>query len=194
MSDALSDKTLTLIPYSEIFADLVRWVEKGGVNRYWALAFAITVATLWWFMLIRLLSTTAQKFVRTMTTVSHWLGIRPRLAGAMLLPLGNGAPNLFSAMAAIRKGNANLAIGSAIGSSLFMTTVVVSLAVFGAGSLEGKGMLWRDCAFSLLGSCAIFGLVLRRDIRLVEPIALLILYVVYVVVVSIGMFHLHTWA
>jgi hypothetical protein len=46
--------------------------------------------------------------------------------------------------------------------------VVVALVVFGSGGLDGKGMLWRDCSFSLLGSCAIFGLVMGKRIRLVE--------------------------
>ena len=177
---------LGLLDYSEIFAGLVRLLEGAGVKGPVATAMTIGLATLWWALLIRLLSTAAQKFVRTMTTISDWLGIRPRLAGAILLPLGNGAPNLFSALAAIRNGKASLAIGSAIGSSLFITTVVVSLVVFGSGGLQGKGMLWRDCAFSLIASCSIFGMVLSKRIRIVEPIALLVLYAVYVLIVSLG--------
>eukprot|EP01050_Picozoa_sp_SAG11_P021869 SAG11_NODE_3987_length_2120_cov_1.977734_1_plen_492_part_00 len=180
-----SRASVGLLDYRTIFADAVDWFGPAA-GRPFAIGLATAIATVWWLLLIRLLSTTAQKFVRTLMTISNWIGMRPRLAGAMLLPLGNGAPNLFSTLAATRNGNPQLAIGSAIGSSLFITTFVVSLVVFGAGSLQGKGMLWRDCAFALLASCAIFGFVLRERVRLIEPILLLCLYVIYVFVVSIG--------
>ena len=102
--------SIGLIDYGWLFEDGINQLSRL-VPRPLAATLVVGCAMLWWLLLMRLISSTAQKFVRTLRTLSDWLGLQPRLAGAMLLPLGNGAPNLFSALAAMRFGKANLAVG-----------------------------------------------------------------------------------
>ena len=142
---------------------------------------------IWWLFLVRLVAKTAQKFVRTLVTITSELGMPARLAGVTLLPLGNGAPNMFSALAAVRNDQASLALGSAIGSSLFVTTFVVGAVVFGSGgSIDAKGMLLRDSLFLLIGSICVFAVLLNDSIHWVELFLLIVFFVVYVIVVAFG--------
>ena len=59
------------------------------------------------------------------------------IAGVTLLALGNGAPDVFSAIAAGgdsgENSDINLAVSGLMGSVLFITTVVMALSVNAAG-------------------------------------------------------------
>ena len=56
-------------------------------------------------LLLYVLSTTADVyFAPAMVQLSSWLRLRPRVAGVTLLALGNGAPDVFSVLAAYRAG------------------------------------------------------------------------------------------
>ena len=85
---------VSLIPYLEVFycrSGGLRAVVGNGVTT----ALLLALGFLWWLFLVRLLAVTAQKFVRTLTTISEGVGMKPRLAGVTLLPIGNGAPDMF---------------------------------------------------------------------------------------------------
>ena len=78
----------------------------------------------WMVLLLYVLATTADMYPRH-EQFSDVLGLRPRVAGVTLLALGNGAPDVFSVMAAYRAGQGDLAVGALVGGSMFVTTVVV---------------------------------------------------------------------
>jgi sodium/potassium/calcium exchanger 6 len=60
---------------------------------------------IWCCLLLYVLGTTAdQYFAPALIQLSDWLGLRPRVAGVTLLALGNGAPDVFSVIAAYRAG------------------------------------------------------------------------------------------
>ena len=104
-----------------------------------------------------------------------------------LLPIGNGAPDLFSALAAVRNKNVSLAVGSTIGGSLFVTTFVVGAVVYGSGgTVDAKGMMVRDVMFLLVGSVFVFGVLLDGSVYILELVMLMVLYVVYVITVAFG--------
>jgi len=67
----------------------------------------------WVCLLLYVLATTADMYFAPATVqLSDWLGLRPRVAGVTLLALGNGAPDVFSVMAAYRAGQGDLAVGA----------------------------------------------------------------------------------
>ena len=177
---------VSLIPYLELF-----YCHSGrlraAVGDVIAAALLLALGFLWWAFLVRMVAVTAQKFVRTLTTISEGLGMKPRLAGVTLLPIGNGAPDMFSALAAVRNKNISLAVSSAIGGSLFVTTFVIGAVVYASGGgVDAKGMMLRDVTFLLIGSIFLFGILLDGSVYVVELVALIALYVLYVAIVAFG--------
>lgn len=177
---------VSLIPYLEVFYCRSNGLRAAVGDRF-TTGLLLGLGFLWWAFLVRMLAVTAQKFVRTLTTISEGIGLKPRLAGVTLLPIGNGAPDMFSALAAVRNKNVSLAVGSTIGGSLFVTTFVVGAVVYGSGgSVDAKGMMVRDVMFLLIGSVFMFGILLDGNVYVVELILLIGLYVLYVAIVAFG--------
>ena len=171
----------------------------------------------WVCLLLYVLATTADMYFAPATVqLSDWLGLRPRVAGVTLLALGNGAPDVFSVLAAYRAGQGDLAVGAlgpfpaaaapspllcpeptdsvptldlglAVGGSMFVTTVVVGAVITASGgSVKATGMFVRDIAFNLIGSTALFFMCLSERATLYEAGGLFAAYLVYVLAVTQG--------
>ena len=83
----------------------------------------------WVCLLLYVLATTADMYFAPATVqLSDWLGLRPRVAGVTLLALGNGAPDVFSVLAAYRAGQGDLAVG-ALGACPLRTPRRLSLSL-----------------------------------------------------------------
>ena len=178
--------TVSLVPYLDIFYCRSAGL-RNAVGDGLAVALMLAAGAVWWLFLVRLVAVTAQKFVRTLTTISEGVGMRPRLAGVTLLPIGNGAPDMFTALAAVRNKNVSLAVGASIGSSLFVTTFVVGAVIYGSGgTVDAKGMMVRDVMFLLVGSIFVFGILLDGSVYWAELVMLILIYIVYVVAVAVG--------
>ena len=80
------------------------------------------------------LGSTADSYLSPcLETISVKLSCSESLAGVTLLALGNGAPDVFSAIAAggdsAENGDIMLAVSALVGSSFFITTFVMYLAI-----------------------------------------------------------------
>jgi sodium/potassium/calcium exchanger 6 len=80
------------------------------------------------------LGSTADSYLSpSLEAISEKLSCSESLAGVTLLALGNGAPDVFSAIAAggdsAENGDIMLSVSALIGSSFFITTFVMFLAV-----------------------------------------------------------------
>eukprot|EP00889_Picochlorum_renovo_P006836 jgi/Picre1/33866/NNA_001345.t1 len=104
-------------------------------------------------------------FSTILSQISQDMGLPPRLAGVTLLALGNGAPDLSSSIAAIESGNIHLAMGSLVGSVMFVGCVV-------AGRLVLRSMV----------------IVLFGEITFAVVCVLMGIYVLYVIIVAIADF------
>lgn len=83
-------------------------------------------------------------FSSILSQISQDMGLPPRLGGVTLLALGNGAPDLSSAIAAVRSGNYPLALGALTGGTLFVGCVVAGRIVTVSGGVRSRGAQIRD--------------------------------------------------
>ncbi|MBQ7318494.1 MAG: calcium/sodium antiporter [Phascolarctobacterium sp.] len=59
------------------------------------------------------------------TEIAHYAGLSERFIGLTIVALGTSLPELFTSVAAARKGNADIAIGNIVGSNIFNILFVV---------------------------------------------------------------------
>ena len=103
--------------------------------------------------LFKIMGLTAdQYFSNILSQISQDVGMPPRLAGVTLLALGNGAPDLSSSVAAVRSGHPHIALGSLIGSVMFVGCVVAGrLISLHEDGVKSRGAQIRD-VLALLGA------------------------------------------
>ncbi|XP_029999838.1 mitochondrial sodium/calcium exchanger protein isoform X2 [Sphaeramia orbicularis] len=172
-------------------------MEDGFLN-YLDLAFCllppnltpltITLCIIWLFFLFIILGLTASKFFcPNLSAISTSLHLTHNVAGVTFLALGNGAPDIFSAMAAFSYPHtAGLAIGALFGAGIFVTTVVAgSVALVKPFAVASRPFL-RDVIFYMAAVFWTFVILFRGTISLGETLGYLGLYVVYVLTVIIS--------
>lgn len=149
------------------------------------LPLAITLYAIWLLFLFLALGLSASKFFcPNLSAISSTLRLTHNVAGVTFLALGNGAPDVFSAMAAFsRPHTAGLAIGALFGAGIFVTTVVAgSVALVKSFTVASRPFL-RDMVFYMAAVFWTFTILYKGYIRLTEALGYLGLYVVYVVTV-----------
>uniref|UniRef100_A0A0K0CW97 Na_Ca_ex domain-containing protein n=1 Tax=Angiostrongylus cantonensis TaxID=6313 RepID=A0A0K0CW97_ANGCA len=96
---------------------------------------ALIVAGFFWMLLLFvLISSVADDFFSPCVSsiVAH-LKISESVAGATFLAFGNGAPDIFGAIASVLsspKPKAGLALGELLGAGVFVTTMVIATIIF----------------------------------------------------------------
>nr|XP_046243254.1 mitochondrial sodium/calcium exchanger protein isoform X2 [Scatophagus argus] len=172
-------------------------MEDGFIN-YLRVAFCllppnltpltITLCILWLLFLFVILGLTASKFFcPNLSAISTSLHLTHNVAGVTFLALGNGAPDIFSAIAAFSHPHtAGLAVGALFGAGIFVTTVVAgSVALVKPFTVASRPFL-RDVIFYMVAVFWTFVMLYRRTTTLGEILAYLALYVVYVLTVIIS--------
>lgn len=66
--------------------------------------------------------------VTAATAIAAYVGLSERIIGLTIVALGTSLPELFTSVAAARKGNADIAIGNIVGSNIFNILFVVGLS------------------------------------------------------------------
>ncbi|VDI21715.1 solute carrier family 24 (sodium/potassium/calcium exchanger), member 6 [Mytilus galloprovincialis] len=106
-----------------------------------------------------------------------------------MITFGNGAPDIFSAIAAVgnaKNGDAGLAFGALLGAGVFVTTVVAgTIAIICPFDAMQRPFL-RDVIFYLLATFLTFTVLWQKEIGKIEAIGYILLYVLYVLIVVIG--------
>ncbi|XP_049905970.1 mitochondrial sodium/calcium exchanger protein isoform X1 [Epinephelus moara] len=148
----------------------------------------ITLCIIWLLFLFVILGLTASKFFcPNLSAVSTSLHLTHNVAGVTFLALGNGAPDIFSAMAAFsRPHTAGLAVGALFGAGIFVTTVVAgSVALVKPFTVASRPFL-RDVIFYMVAVFWTFVMLYRGTTTLGETLGYIGLYVVYVLTVIIS--------
>jgi sodium/potassium/calcium exchanger 6 len=104
--------------------------------------------------------------------------------GVTLLSLGNGAPEIFEGIAAVRQGKALLAIVTLFGSCMFESSIITAGILLGGGKMRiNQYKFLRDAGICLVGLMVVLSYGLAGEVCLYTGILLPIVYVIYVCIV-----------
>ncbi|XP_051505604.1 mitochondrial sodium/calcium exchanger protein isoform X1 [Myxocyprinus asiaticus] len=171
--------------------------DEGFINYPWVtfclfsphlLHLIITLCVLWLFVLFLVLGLIASDFFcPNLSAISSTLRLTHNVAGVTFLAFGNGAPDVFSAMAAFsHPQTAGLAIGALFGAGIFVTTVVAgSIALVKPFTVASRPFL-RDVIFYMAAVFWTFTILYKGHITLGEAVGYLGLYIVYVLTVVVS--------
>jgi len=107
------------------------------------------------------------------------------------LAFGNGAPDIFSAIAAVssaKGGDVGLAFGALFGAGVFVTTVVAGTICLVTPFRSIQRPLLRDIIFFIVASFAAYVAMYDGQIHFAESFGFIIMYIVYLIVLIGGYF------
>lgn len=102
-------------------------------------------ALFWLLFGMLLLVVSSRVLVWGAVEIARFFGVSDLIIGLTVVAIGTSLPELASSLAAIRKGEHDLAIGNVLGSNMFNTLAVVGIAASISPMVVEPVVLWRDC-------------------------------------------------
>ncbi|CAL5194712.1 unnamed protein product [Lathyrus oleraceus] len=125
---------------------------------------------------------TAQHHFSVLTTklASH-LNLSPSMAAVTLLALGNGSPDVFSSLAALRAGQYRTGFGAILSAGAFVSALVVGfVAIYAAPFPVDPAPFVRDVLFYLTAAMFLFYVYLSAEIFLWQAVGFVAFYLFFV--------------
>jgi cation:H+ antiporter len=146
-------------------------------------AMSLGRALTWLLVGVLLLVVSSRILVWGAVEIARGFGVSDLIIGLTVVAIGTSLPELASALAAIRKGEHDLAIGNVIGSNLFNTLAVVGIAGAISPMEIGAEVLYRDSLLMVLLTLALFmiraGNSGKKQISRTQGLLLLTTYIGY---------------
>ncbi|XP_068678580.1 mitochondrial sodium/calcium exchanger protein-like isoform X2 [Montipora foliosa] len=178
----------------------IQYVQVPYCSFPTALSLAFVLLVLWLVFLFITLGLTADDyFCPSLTVISKTLRLSDNVAGVTFLALGNGAPDIFSALAALTQSTGNntngiqLGIQALFGAGMFVTTVVVGVISFVSTVTVASRPFIRDVLFYLGAVSWVFLTLYKENINVGEAIGFIAFYVAYILVVIVGHLIYQRW-
>ena len=129
------DKTITLVDGLILLALFIAYLgymlymaKKGGDEGEEIKNLKLWQALLYTALGLALIVWGANIAVDAATALARIFGLSERFIGLTVVALGTSLPELFTSVAAARKGNADIAIGNIVGSNIFNILFIVGLS------------------------------------------------------------------
>ncbi|KAK4781756.1 hypothetical protein SAY86_015858 [Trapa natans] len=165
--------------------------DGGGLINYYALHHCLfnqnshlSIPALCLFLLFYfyvLIKTAQDHFSLVTTKLSSHLHLSPSMGAITLLALGNGAPDVFSSIAAVRSGQSRTGFGAILSAGTFVSAFVVGFVAIHAApfSLDPAPFI-RDVLFYMIAALFLFWVYLSGEIFLWQAIGFVGFYVFFV--------------
>ncbi|GMN43805.1 hypothetical protein TIFTF001_013004 [Ficus carica] len=128
-----------------------------------------------------LIKTAQDHFSLVTTKLSSLLRLSPSMAAVTLLALGNGAPDVFSSLAAVRSGHYRTGFGAILSAGTFVSAFVVGfVAIHAAPFSLNPATFVRDVSFYLLAALFLFYVYLSAEIFLWQAVGFVAFYLFFV--------------
>ncbi|EPS59069.1 hypothetical protein M569_15741, partial [Genlisea aurea] len=131
-----------------------------------------------------LVKTARDHFSAVVDDLSARLNLSPSLGAVTLLSLGNGAPDVFSSVAAVNSGRLRTGFDAILSAGTFVSAFVVgSVAICAAPFAVDAGSFVRDVMFYLTAAMLVFCVYLSAEIYLWQAVGLVCYYAFFVGIV-----------
>lgn len=123
----------------------------------------------------------SDKLVEGASDIARMLGVSDRVIGLTIVAVGTSLPELFSSVAAARKGQTDMAIGNVVGSEIFNLLCVVGIsAAISPIYNTNDGFLTDYICMVALSGLLWFFLSTKKTLERWEGIVLVTIYVGYI--------------
>lgn len=123
----------------------------------------------------------SDKLVEGASDIARMLGVSDRVIGLTIVAVGTSLPELFSSVAAARKGQTDMAIGNVVGSAIFNLLCVVGIsAAISPIYNTNDGFLTDYICMVALSGLLWFFLSTKKTLERWEGIVLVTIYVGYI--------------
>ena len=124
----LSDGLIMLVMFAGYLGYMLHMAKKGGDEADAGKDLKLWQDLLYTIVGLGLIVWGADMAVDAATALARIFGLSERFIGLTVVALGTSLPELFTSVAAARKGNADIAIGNIVGSNIFNILFIVGLS------------------------------------------------------------------